>query len=218
MTTYDAMTDDQLVTLFLTHAQAGRDNDADAVQAVLDTRDAADRAAAPPSLLHAALWYARHDVPVFPLRPGGKQPLPGSRGFKDATTDPDRIHAWWDGPGADRNIGTPTGHRFDVIDLDGPAALQYMYGGTTPLADRLPVLATVKTPRAGGQHVYVPATGRGNTATADGVDYRGTGGYVVIPPSRVTADGHTRAYYWQEANGGTTFLTSKGTTTTRVVA
>ena len=52
----------------------------------------------------------------------GKHPL-GSlvpHGVKDATTNRARILAWWTRhPQA--NIGLATGHRFDVLDVDGPA-------------------------------------------------------------------------------------------------
>jgi hypothetical protein len=41
-------------------------------------------------------------------------------GVKDATTNRARILAWWTShPQA--NIGLATGHRFDVLDVDGPA-------------------------------------------------------------------------------------------------
>jgi hypothetical protein len=52
----------------------------------------------------------------------GKHPL-GSlvpHGVKDATSNRARILAWWTRyPQA--NIGLATGHRFDVLDVDGPA-------------------------------------------------------------------------------------------------
>jgi len=44
-------------------------------------------------------------------------------GVKDATTNRARILAWWTRhPQA--NIGLATGHRFDVLDVDGPAGAQ----------------------------------------------------------------------------------------------
>jgi len=52
----------------------------------------------------------------------GKHPL-GSlvpHGVKDATTNRARVVAWWTRhPQA--NLGLATGHRFDVLDVDGPA-------------------------------------------------------------------------------------------------
>jgi Bifunctional DNA primase/polymerase, N-terminal len=51
-----------------------------------------------------------------------KHPLGGlvPRGVKDATTNRARVLAWWTRhPQA--NIGLATGHRFDVLDVDGPA-------------------------------------------------------------------------------------------------
>ena len=57
--------------------------------------------------LSQALKYAAHGWPVFPVVPGEKIPVT-QHGFKDATTDPARIRAWWSAnPG--RNIGIATG-------------------------------------------------------------------------------------------------------------
>jgi Bifunctional DNA primase/polymerase, N-terminal len=55
----------------------------------------------------------------------GKHPL-GSlvpHGVKDATTNRARVLAWWTRyPQA--NVGLATGHRFDVLDVDGPEGAQ----------------------------------------------------------------------------------------------
>jgi hypothetical protein len=59
------------------------------------------------------------------LRPGWQAPcwLTGPHGVKDATCNPARILAWWTRhPQA--NIGLACGHRFDVLDVDGPAGAQ----------------------------------------------------------------------------------------------
>lgn len=149
----------------------------------------------PGALKSAAIWYARCGIAVFPLRPGDKRPYPGSRGFKDATTDISTVQTWWtDQPRS--NVGLPTGRQFDVIDVDGPAGYQSL---ADIRAARLmpPVLARVATPR-GGMHIYVPSTGDGNAASfRPGLDYRGNGGYVVAPPSLIG----DRRYDWVEPLG-----------------
>jgi hypothetical protein len=76
--------------------------------------------------LDAALRYASQGVPVFPLAPRSKFPLisaaNGGHGLLDATTDAAQIQAWWMAhPTA--NIGRRTGLSFDVVDLDGEAAV-----------------------------------------------------------------------------------------------
>lgn len=152
--------------------------------AVLDELDQAAREARPtPSLLGSALWYAEQGLHVFPLTPGAKIPLPRSRGFKDATTDAEQIRAWW-AQTPDANIGIATGHLVDVVDIDG-APGQASRAGHWPMFERLAVIGKVLTPRPGGMHLFVPATGEGNRAgILPGVDYRGVGGYVVAAPSR----------------------------------
>jgi hypothetical protein len=115
--------------------------------------------------------------------------MPGSHGCKEATTDPAAITRWW-GRWPSANIGLATGHLVDVVDFDGPQA-HAAWGAT--YGERwggLQVLGTVSTPRAGGLHLYVPASGVGNRAGVKNgtkllphVDYRGLGGYVVAPPS-----------------------------------
>ena len=64
----------------------------------------------------------------------GKHPL-GSlvpHGVKDATTNRARILAWWTRhPQA--NIGLATGHRFDVLDVDGPTGARVIQDLTAPI-------------------------------------------------------------------------------------
>jgi hypothetical protein len=150
------------------------------VELLAPIMDAVELTERPPeaSLLGAALWYAEQGLHVFPLTPYSKIPWPKSRGFKDATTDLDQIRAWWRLIPAS-NIGIATGHLVDVIDIDGPEGVM-SWARTEPV----PALGTVNTPRAGGTHLYIPATGGGNLARIlPGVDMRGLGGYVVAPPS-----------------------------------
>ena len=137
--------------------------------------------------LQVALWYANRGLPVFPVRPGEKRPFERTRGLHDATTSPDQLTAWFGTEsGARSNLGVPTGGLFDVIDLDGPEGAQAFIDmvGTAPDAGNwLTVRGVVQTPR--GLHLWVPATGGGNLAYKSGLDYRGKGGYVVVPPSHV---------------------------------
>lgn len=148
-----------------------------------------------------AAWYASQGVPVFPLRPGHKKPLPGSHGVDDATTDAATVAAWWQQhPHA--NIGAACGVRFDVVDVDGPAgsaSLDALYPEGWPAT-----VARVRTPRPGGLHCYLPTMGApvkagGRGGMPPGVDTRGAGGYVVLPPSRLvdTPDQHAGAYWWE---------------------
>lgn len=140
-------------------------------------------------LINSALYYASIGLHVFPLQPGSKIPWPRSRGFKDATTDPDRIRAWWwQMPTA--NIGIATGHHVDVIDIDGPAGVKSWAALLCEPDGMPPAYGTVNTPRPGGTHLYVAAVqGRGNkTSLFPGIDYRGLGGFVVAPPSVLAPD------------------------------
>jgi hypothetical protein len=136
-------------------------------------------------LISAALDYAGRDWPVLPLERGGKRPLGRlvPHGVKDATTDPEQVRRWWtSAPLA--NIGLVTGLAFDVLDIDGPDALERLEARNDcpPGADGEG--PTVATPR--GWHRYVAPTGRGcavNLGGLAGIDWRGRGGYVVAPPS-----------------------------------
>lgn len=142
------------------------------------------------TLLSAALWYAENGWPVFPCEAGGKRPA-CAHGFHDATTDLDQIRAWWsDQP--TNNIGLPTGGDVDVFDFDGDPAGVWAFNEAAISGGDLPRLrGAAVTPR--GMHLYVPASGRANkVGIFPGVDYRGAGGYVVVPPSR-TPNG---SYRW----------------------
>jgi hypothetical protein len=124
----------------------------------------------------------------------GKHPL-GSlvpHGVKDATCNRARVLAWWTRhPQA--NIGLATGHRFDVLDVDGPAGAQAIQelAAEHSLERSGPLVRT----GGGGWHFYLAPTGLGNVLPAglEHVDWRGRGGYVVAPPSR-HASGHP--YQW----------------------
>ena len=145
------------------------------------------------SLRVAALELAESGCPVFPLEPLGKRPIV-EHGFKAATTDPALISAWWQRmPNA--NVGMPTGPRSGILVLD----VDPEHGGNESL-QALPIRPTtwtVETP-SGGWHYwwrYPREPSLGNTAgrLGMGLDSRGYGGYVAVPPSI----GHNgRPYVW----------------------
>jgi hypothetical protein len=157
--------------------------------------DAAEAERPIPTLIGAALWYAEQGLRVFPLQPNSKVPYPGSRGFEDATSERGDLLDWWRHRPSS-NIGLATGWQIDVIDIDGIHGWRSWQG----IENLPPVIGVVSTPRAGGNHMYVPATGRGNRAgVLPQIDYRGKGGYVVAPPSYVIerAKGYEGRYRWR---------------------
>lgn len=153
-------------------------------------------------LLAAALDYAARGWPVLPLHhPIGTGPKSGpdrarcscgrdcgapgkhprtAHGLDDATVEAETIRHWWE-RWPSSNIGLRTGVAFDVLDLDGPEALDSLDALAPPDA------ATITTAMAvtgRGIHMYLATTGAGNRAgIAPGIDWRGAGGYVVAPPS-----------------------------------
>ncbi len=140
-----------------------------------------------------ALKYATLPIPIFPCSPETKRPLT-EHGFKDAVDDTDQVAVWWrQTPSA--MIGMPTGERTDmfVLDVDnknghdGEAALAALVAKFGPLPPTRSAITGT-----GGRHIYFkhPGFTVQNSASkiADGLDIRGDGGYVILPPS-VRADG-----------------------------
>jgi hypothetical protein len=138
--------------------------------------------------LEAALAYASHGWPVFPIN--GKKPLT-THGYRDASTDRATIVGWWRRwPKA--LVGFPTGRidRIVVLDVD---IKHPPINGFDTLEDLgyavLPVTPMAHTP-SGGVHLYFTAPdhveirntcgapGRGIGA---GLDWRGTGGSITLP-------------------------------------
>lgn len=127
----------------------------------------------------------RLGLPVFPCG-DNKRPLT-AHGFKDASTDPATIRRMFRSPLAVM-IGVPTGpasgwYVIDVDIKDGAAGMDWLHASS---ADLVPT-RTHKT-QSGGLHLIfsLPAgTEVRNSASkiSPGVDVRGTGGYVIVPPS-----------------------------------
>jgi putative DNA primase/helicase len=156
-----------------------------------------------PDIAAAALSYVKIGKPIFPCNQLTKKPLV-KRGFLAASLEPDQIARWWhQWPAA--SIGMPTGiaSGLFVIDIDvgddrdGLASLRQLEQAHEPL----PATRTVRT-GGGGLHLifhYPRDLGfdLGNSAgkLGPGIDTRGEGGYVVLPPS-----GHASGRWYQFDN------------------
>jgi P4 family phage/plasmid primase-like protien len=154
--------------------------------------------------LQAALFYAQHlGWPVFPLAPGSKIPLKGSRGFKDASTNPQQIHASWE-KCPEANVAVDCGGAgLVVIDLDLKAGTDGLevWGDLKARLGFDDRTLTSRTP-SGGRHLFfLCPTGveiRNSTGKLGaGIDVRVRGGYAVLPPSS-TGEGD---YAWEEGAG-----------------
>ncbi|GGM55820.1 hypothetical protein GCM10012275_28660 [Longimycelium tulufanense] len=170
----------------------GHDDDAARLEREIDAQWNA-----PPALAAAACYYAQHyGWPVFPLKPGTKEPAT-PHGFEDATTDLRHISARWR-RNPNYNIGTPTGITFDVFDVDEGADQWYQLRRHQHSDEVYDPHGIAETPRhIGGLHVFLLPTGGGNwSKRLPGCDFRGRGGYVVLAPS-VLDEYDGRRYRWR---------------------
>ena len=146
----------------------------------------------------AALWYATQlRWPIFPCKPGGKEPLIKNPA-RNASRNPQVIADWWERyPKA--NPATPMGSRTEMftVDVDGEPGeqslrdLQARYG---PLLVAAPMQITgsgnglqilFRLPRDRTIRNSVSKVG-------DHVDIRGEGGYIVLAPSAHPSGGEYR--------------------------
>jgi hypothetical protein len=133
------------------------------------------------TMLEAALSYGSDGIPVFPCN-ADKKPLT-KNGFKDASTDRDHITRWWT-KWPDAMIGMPTGPAtgVSVLDLDkknGKNGFNFV-----PNWEQL-TSVRART-QNGGEHCYFKDDDSVRCTSdqiALGVDTRGRGGYVILPPS-----------------------------------
>ncbi len=167
--------------------------------------------------LDHALRYADDGIAVFPVhypthqngrvacscaKKGacghiGKHPAT-KHGYEDGTIDQETIRQLW--RGRDYNIGAPCGDVFDVLDDDpghgGDAALAALVAKHGPLPETI----TSRT-GGGGYHFFfnhIEGVKNNNTGrVGDGLDFKTTGGYVVMPPSLHRSGNH---YEWTNPN------------------
>jgi hypothetical protein len=153
--------------------------------------------------LDAALYYAQHGIPVFPLHTidphgvcscakadcanPGKHPCT-PHGLLDATTDAGAIRRWWM-KSPTMNIGIRTGGESHLVVVD----IDPRHGGVASWGDLIaghPFIDTKEVETGGGgNHLFFRSeqpvlNSQGDRGgIAPGVDVRGEGGYVVAPPS-----------------------------------
>lgn len=171
------------------------------------------------STLDILLRYVSWGWPVFPVygirdkvcmcKAGakckggaGKHPIT-THGFKDASIDPVVVQAWYAKyPGCNWAIATgcalPDGGYLVVVDIDprngGDEALNRL---ETEHGD-MPLTVTAMSGGNGVHYLYRALTALGGGKPADGVDFKGTGGYVVASPSLHHSGG---IYRWYDRRG-----------------
>jgi putative DNA primase/helicase len=166
-------------------------------------------------MLRYALDYAAQGWPVLPCDPSSgprcKRPLvprdhdeagqaiPRTGGLFKASTDEGQLRSWWLCQ-PDALIGVRTGQASGifVIDLDVPKAPGQPDGvaAWTALAEQHGGIPSTRIHRSpsGGMHVYFrwredrPVTNREGRLPS-GINVRGEGGYIIVPPSRLSNGG-----------------------------
>lgn len=154
-------------------------------------------------LLESALEYAKYGLAVFPIIPRDKRPIT-QNGFKDATTDTNKIKEWWS-IHPDANIGIATGDMSGglvVIDMD--IDVETDKNGYHSFNDFIKEHYLIipdswqSITGRGGYHLFFKASFPVNSRIGwlDGVDVRANGGYIVAPPS-IHPNGNR--YEWEQS-------------------
>ncbi len=140
------------------------------------------------SLVEQALEYASRGWYVFPCR--GKVPLTHN-GFKEASIDPVKINEWWT-EWPDANIAVATGKISGIIVVD--VDVKKGVGGDESLFvleekfGKLPETLRSVTPSGGSHYFFRQPEGLDipcKVGIEKGIDIRGDGGYVILPPSKI---------------------------------
>ena len=135
-------------------------------------------------LLGHALKYAAFGWRVHPCRKD-KRPIL-SAWQKQATTDPDQIRQWWsEYPDASIGCACGPGSGVWVLDLDlpdGPDTIEYLAKGKEPLPHDMK-----QQTGSGGLQLFFHYNGteirNSSRKVGPGIDVRGDGGYIILPPS-----------------------------------
>ncbi len=155
-------------------------------------------------ILEHALAYAARGWPVFPCNPAplkgvGKRPMT-PKGFKDATTDERQIRTWWS-RWPDSLIGVPMGRRTGVFAIDpdvpdAPGEPDGLSAWRRLLENHGEMFTHAHNTPSGGLHLLFrwdetrPVSNKEGKLKGSGINVRGEGGYIIVPPSRL-ADGRS---------------------------
>ena len=146
--------------------------------------------------LDAALMHLRAGKPVFIVDRATKKPLVAWKDYQDRLPTEREVKIWWT-QYPDANMGMATGHLAGVvvIDCDSEAATNRFIDEHPEAKDTL----QVQTGR--GRHFYFEfeegIRNDAGTLLGAGIDIRGEGGFVILPPS-IHSNG--KAYQWFNKN------------------
>lgn len=148
--------------------------------------------------LNAALSYLKRGWAVIPAAVRGKRPIVRWQAYQDGLPSEKAVRTWftrW--PNANLSVVTGINSGIVVLDVDPKhdgekslAALEARHGP-------LPKTVTAIT-GSGGRHFYFSHPGyavRNRAGLAPGLDIRGDGGVIIVPPS-VHPTGHP--YRWRD--------------------
>lgn len=154
------------------------------------------------NMLEAATEYAKkYGWSVFPVSVETKRPLT-PHGCLDAKTDPGAIENWWKKwPDAAIGVATGSASGFIAVDLDKDEDKGLDGYHELRLWERehgsLPNTVQSITGR-GGAHLLFRYNGtdirNGSSDKLEGVDVRGEGGYIIVPPSKHPSG---NSYEWE---------------------
>lgn len=169
-------------------------------------------------MLERALGYLQLGYPIFPVcsplmgmhqhrgkpcQNVGKRPLIAWEAFQTRMPTIEEVRTWWDRwPLA--NIGMPTGRLSGIVVLDADSSDAKKVAMDQGGVDRTPAVWTGKP---GGIHYWLAHPGEevsnfvAGKKRYPGLDFRGDGGYVLVPPSRHVSGAE---YRWVDATVGMT--------------
>jgi putative DNA primase/helicase len=154
-------------------------------------------------MMDAALAYAEHGYPIFPLRPDKtpipardvdpitRKRIPGTGGFKKATTDHVTIRFWWI-HNPDALIGMPMGPITGLWATDPDTKLEHQHDGVAAWAalqaEHGAIITREHRTASEGLHCLFPWDPERPISSSagglpPGIEVKGKGSYIVVPPS-----------------------------------
>lgn len=149
--------------------------------------------------LEAALTYASWGWHVLPLLPNDKRPA-SAHGVHDATTDLDKIRAWW-AQNPNYNIGIAAGEKSGIVvfDIDPRNGGSDSWDDFTTEHGGVPDGICQLTAGGGQHHIAQWRDGLKSCELRPGVDFLANGRYFVVAPSSV----NNKEYVWEESSDPT---------------